>query len=179
MKKISKIILISSLIVIIDQLSKIIIRVNFEVNAGFKVIGNFFKIMHVENKGAAWSILDGKWILLVILGLAFLIFIFRCIVKDKRNTKLNIMAYSFLIGGIIGNIIDRVIFQTVTDFLSFKISGYNFPVFNIADSFIVIGMVMFIIDVFLEGREEGPMDLEYKKIKEGKNGKVSSGRGKH
>ena len=179
MTKIKKIILISSFVILLDQLSKIFIRIYLDVNSGFKVLGNFFKIMHVENEGAAWSVLNGKWILLTVLGLLFLVFIFRCIIKDSRNTKLNIMGYSFLIGGIIGNIIDRIIYQRVTDFLSFRIFGYSFPVFNIADTFIVIGMVIFIIDVFLEGKEEGPIDKEYKKIREGKYGKSNSRRGKY
>lgn len=176
MKKIYKIVLISFLIILLDQLSKIIIRCSLEVGHTISVIGKFFKITHLENSGAAWSILNGKWIFLVILSLLFLVFIFRCIKRDDRNTKLNILSYSFLIGGIIGNIIDRIIYQTVTDFLSFRIIKYDFPVFNLADTFIVIGMFMLILDVFLEGREEGPMASEYKKIKEGKYGKGNSRR---
>ena len=179
MKKIYKIVLISFCVLLIDQLSKIIIRCNLEVGSTINVIGKFFKISHMENEGAAWSILNGKWVFLVILSLLFLIFIFNCIRKDDRNTKLNIYSYGFLVGGIIGNIIDRLLYQKVTDFLSFRIIRYDFPVFNIADTFIVIGMFMLILDVFLEEREEGPMDIEYKKMKEGKNGKVSSRRGKH
>ncbi len=179
MKKINKIVLISFLIVVLDQLSKIIIRYSLDINYSISVIGNFFRITHIENEGAAWSILNGKWLFLVILSILFLIFIFRCIIKDNRNTKLNIMAYSFLIGGILGNIIDRVLYKTVTDFLSFKIFSYNFPVFNVADTFIVIGMFFFIIDIFLEGKEEGPLLEEYKKIEEGKNGKINSRRRKY
>ena len=179
MTKINKIIIISSIILLLDQLSKIIIRTSLNVNSFIRVIGDFFRISHVENKGAAWSIFNGKWFFLALISFLFLVFIFSCIRKDSRNTKLNICAYSFLIGGIIGNMIDRIIFRTVTDFLDFNIFGYHFPVFNIADIFIVVGMVIFILDIFLEGREDGPMDIEYKKMREGKNGKVSSRRGKH
>ena len=179
MTKINKIIIVSSIVLLLDQLSKVIIRTSLNVNSFIRVIGDFFKISHVENKGAAWSIFNGKWIFLVLISLLFLLFIFNCIRKDNRNTKLNICAYSFLIGGIIGNMIDRIIYRTVTDFLDFKIFGYHFPVFNIADTFIVVGMIIFIIDIFLEGREDGPMDKEYKKMREGKNGKVSSRRGKY
>lgn len=179
MKKIHKILLISFIVILLDQLSKIIIRVNLNVNYSIKIIGKFFKITHVENDGAAWSILNGRWIFLVILSLLFLIFILTCIKKDDRNTKLNILSYSFLIGGIIGNMIDRILYRRVTDFLSFRIFNYEFPVFNIADIFIVVGMFIFIIDIFLEGREEGPMAQEYEKMKEGKNGKSSSRGRKH
>ena len=179
MKKIYKIILISFLVILVDQLSKIIIRCNIEIGHTINIIGKFFKITHVENNGAAWSILNGKWIFLVILSLLFLVFIFGCIKRDDRNTKLNILGYSFLIGGIIGNVIDRIIYQTVTDFLSFRIIKYDFPVFNFADTFIVVGVLIFVLDIFLEGREEGPMASEYKKIKEGKYGKSNSRRGKH
>lgn len=179
MKKIYKILLISFIVVLLDQLSKIIVRASLNVNYSIKIIGRFFKITHVENEGAAWSILNGRWVFLVILSLLFLVFIFTCIKRDNRNTKLNIFGYSFLIGGIIGNMMDRILYRRVTDFLSFRIFNYEFPVFNIADVFIVVGMFIFIIDIFLEGREEGPMASEYKKIKEGKYGKSNSRRGKH
>ena len=176
MTKINKILVITFLIVFMDQISKIIIRTSLNINAGIKVLGNFFKITHVENDGAAWSILNGKTLFLIILSLLFLLFIFNCSRKDFRNTKLNILSYSFLVGGIVGNMIDRIIYGRVTDFLSFRIFNYNFPVFNIADIFIVIGMFMLITDLFLEGKEKGVLDEDYKKIKEGKNEKNKSRR---
>ena len=146
MTKINKIIIISSIVLLLDQLSKLIIRITLNTNSFIRIIGDFFKITHVENKGAAWSIFNGRWFFLALISLLFLIFIISCIKKDNRNTKLNICAYSFLIGGIIGNMLDRIIYRTVTDFLDFKIFGYNFPIFNIADIFIVLGALFVIFE---------------------------------
>ena len=70
--------------------------------------------------------------------------------------------------------IDRIVYHKVIDFLAFRIFNYDFPIFNLADSFIVVGAIIFVIDMFLEGKEEGPMLEEYKKIKENMSGKDKS-----
>ena len=177
MKKNIKILLIIFLVVLIDQIAKLIIKNTIGYGVFVKVIGNFFRITYVENTGAAWSILEGKIVLLTLLSLVFLSFLIYCAFKEKKSNKLNVLSYGFIIGGILGNMLDRIFYKKVIDFLAFKIFNYNFPVFNIADSFIVIGAILFIIDMILEGKDEGPMIKEYKKIKEQTSGKNSS-RGK-
>ncbi|MBP3840698.1 MAG: signal peptidase II [Bacilli bacterium] len=160
--------------IILDRISKIIISINLKENQVIKVIGNFFRISYMKNTGAAWSMLEGKQLLLIIISILFLIFMIMTVIKDKRNTKFNILGYSFIIGGIIGNLIDRIIYKYVIDFLSFKIINYYFPVFNIADMLIVFGAIFFISDILLEGREEGPIAVEYKEFEEKVHGKNSS-----
>ena len=174
MKKNKKIVLISIIVLLIDQITKLIVKNKISSGTIIKVIGNFFRLTYLENSGAAWSILEGKTIFLIIISFVFLFYVINCIKKDKRDTKINILSYSFIIGGIIGNMIDRIIYHRVIDFLSFKIFSYYFPVFNIADSLIVIGVILFIIDTILEGKDEGPMALKYKKIREKMNEEVSS-----
>ena len=169
-----KILIVVIIGIVLDRISKIIISLNLKENQIIKVIGNFFRISYMKNTGAAWSILEGKQILLIIISILFLLFLIMTALKDKRNTRFNILGYSFIIGGIIGNLIDRIIYKYVIDFLSFKIINYYFPVFNIADILIVIGAIMFITDIVLEGREDGPMALEYEKFEEKVNGKNSS-----
>ena len=174
MKKNVKIIIISIIVVIADLISKLVIKNLVAKDTFIKVIGNFFRLTHTENTGAAWSILEGKIILLIILSFVFLFFLIYCAFKEKRDSKLNIISYGFIIGGIIGNMIDRIVYHKVIDFLAFRIFNYDFPIFNLADSFIVVGAIIFVIDMFLEGKEDGPMLEEYKKIKENMSGKDKS-----
>ncbi len=173
-----KILIIVIIGIILDRLSKLIISFNLKEEETIKVLGNFFRITFLKNTGAAWSMLEGKQVFLIIVSILFLIFMIKAILNDKRNTKFNILGYSFIISGIIGNLIDRIIYRYVIDFLSFKIINYYFPVFNIADTLIVLGAIFFITDIILEGRENSPIENEYKEIKEKVHGKNSSGKRK-
>lgn len=179
MDKNKKVILIAFGTLILDQVIKLIVKTNMALSSTITVIPRFFFITHVENEGAAWSILEGKSIFLVLISILFLVFLISCLRKDQRNTKINIISYGLIMGGIIGNMLDRIFYQKVIDFLSFKIFNYYFPVFNIADMAIVIGMILFIVDVILEGNEHGKMEDEYQKIREKSNGKVSSRKTKY
>ena len=169
-----KILIIVFIGIVLDRISKLLVSFNINEGRVIKVIGNFFRLTYLKNVGAAWSMFEGKIVFLIIISILFLIFMFKAVLNDKRNTMTNILGYSFIIGGIIGNLIDRIIYKYVIDFLSFNIFGYYFPVFNIADSLIVVGAVIFIIDIIMEGREKSPLEDEYKKIEEKVNGKNSS-----
>ena len=144
MKK--KVLIISLILFIIDIVSKIIIKSNLKLYESIILIPNFFSLTYVINDGAAFSILEGKQILLIILGILVLIFLIYYIFKEEL-TNYKVIYYSLLIGGISGNLYDRIIYNGVRDFLDFKIFGYNYPIFNIADSFIVIGVGLIIIEV--------------------------------
>lgn len=174
MSKNKKVFFTALILLTLDQLLKIVIKTNFTLNTRVTVISNFFFITYVENEGAAWSMFEGKTFLLLLISLLFLVFLSSCLKKDKRVNKINILSYGLIIGGILGNMIDRVLYKKVIDFLSIKIFGYYFPIFNIADIAIVVGTILFIIDVFREGREHGKMEEEYQKIREKSYGKVSS-----
>ena len=82
-----------------------------------------------------------------------LIYIDRNLLKDVK-TKLDIISYSLLIGGIVGNLFDRIFYKEVIDFLSFNIFGYMFPVFNLADTFICIGIFIIIIKLLKGEKNE-------------------------
>ncbi len=140
-----KVIFVTFFALLIDQISKILIS-NFVVNK-IVIINNFFQINYVQNTGAAWSIFQGKQILLIIISILFLIMIYKYSNNFKNNKK-NIIAFGLLYGGILGNLIDRIIHGYVIDFLDFKIFNYDYPVFNMADTFIVIGIILMIIAIF-------------------------------
>lgn len=131
---------------LIDQISKVLISMFLEINEQIIVIKDFFSLYFIENYGAAWSILSGKANLLIIASVIALIIIYRYMYNFKNN-KRNNLAFGFIIGGIFGNLIDRVFLGYVRDFLSFNIFSYKYPVFNFADTFIVIGVFLLIFAI--------------------------------
>ena len=114
------------------------------VGESVKVIHNFFYITYTQNKGAAWSILEDHRILLLIISVLALYLINKYMNKEKLS-NLETFSYGMIIGGIVGNLFDRIFFGYVIDFLDFKLFGYNYPIFNIADTFIVIGVILMVI----------------------------------
>ena len=146
-----KIIIISFFCMLLDQISKVIITNFLDVNSSIDIINNFFNLTLVHNDGAAWSILSGNRLLLIFISLIALVLIYYIFIKNKNLRKIDIITYGMLIGGIIGNLVDRVFYGYVIDFLDFKIFNYNYPVFNIADCFIVISAILLIVDVVKEG----------------------------
>ena len=144
MKKIG---IISIICILIDQITKILVISNFELNSSIQVINNFFSLTYVRNYGAAWSIFSGNRIFLIAIGIIALVLIYKYLKKNKIIKKIEIITYGLLIGGIIGNLIDRIVYGYVIDFLDFLLLKYNFPVFNMADTFIVVAAILMIADV--------------------------------
>ena len=146
-----KIIPISIICLLLDRITKLFITNNLVLNDSYTIINNFFNITLVHNDGAAWSILSGNRLLLIIISFIALFIIYFLFIKNKKLSKLEKIIYGMLIGGIIGNLIDRILYGYVIDFLDFKIFNYNYPVFNIADCCIVIAAILLIIDIVKEG----------------------------
>ncbi len=141
-----KVCILGIIIILIDQMSKIIISSFLSLSESIKVIKNFFYITYVHNYGGAWSLFNNKVTLLVIATLIIIFILIKYMTKFKIN-KRNIIGFGLLFGGILGNLIDRVCFGYVKDFLDFKIFGYNYPVFNIADIAIVLGVILLAIAI--------------------------------
>lgn len=139
------IILLSIILLVIDQISKILVVKLIDINSPIEIIKNFFYLTYTHNTGAAFSILTGQRIFLILIALVILIILFNYLRKNKVEGKIEKTAFSFIIGGSLGNLIDRIIKGYVIDFISIKIFGYNFPIFNIADTFIVIGVFLLLI----------------------------------
>ena len=137
MKK--KIFISSFIFLIVDILSKVIIRNTLTLNESIPLIPNFFNLTYVINSGAAFSILEGKQL-----------FLFQDLIYYIRKEKVTIFQvfyYSLLISGILGNLLDRIIYNGVIDFFSFQLFSYNAPIFNIADTYIVIGVGLIFIEL--------------------------------
>ena len=150
MKK--KIYVVSLIFFLIDFLSKLLV-ICFDSKFPIVVINNFFVLDKVTNEGAAFSLFSGYAFVLVLISILVLYYINKSIIKDICS-KLGILGVSMFIGGILGNLFDRVFYGKVIDFLSFDIFGYMFPVFNLADTFICVGVGLLIIE-FLRGDRDG------------------------
>ena len=133
---------ISIIVLIIDQILKLLVQ-TFSTN--ISVIKNFFAITYYQNTGAAWSILEGQQVLLILVAVVMLVVVYSMMFSFEEN-KLTNFAFGVLFGGIVGNLIDRILFGYVRDFIAFTIFGYHFPIFNIADVAIVVGVILLIID---------------------------------
>ena len=140
-----KITLISILVFFIDRVTKILISSNFSLNVRNKVINKFFYITNCHNEGAAFSIFSGNIIFLILITLIVIYLIYRTL-KNKNNiSNLTSLSYGLLLGGILGNLFDRLFYGYVIDFLDFQIFKFDFAVFNVADIGIVIGAIMLLI----------------------------------
>lgn len=142
MKK--KVYVLSLIFFLIDLISKLII-LKIENILPITVIKNFFYLNKVTNEGAAFSSFTGYQIILILIAIVALIYIHKSVLKDIK-TSLGTISISLLVGGILGNLFDRIVYNKVIDFLSFNIFGYMFPIFNIADIFICIGVLLLLID---------------------------------
>lgn len=145
--------------VIIDQISKIYMEqlLQFEGNS-IVVIDGFFKFQLHYNTGAAFSSFDGNFVFLMFMTLvAAIVFVFMALMSDFDTKFFYALGVYLMIGGMIGNFIDRVFRfgQGVVDFLSFTFFGWDFAVFNLADTFLVVGVIAVIIDLlFFEPKRE-------------------------
>ena len=147
---------LSFLVVLLDQATKYVVRVNIDLGDQIPVISGFFNITYVQNTGAAWGILSGYGFALIILSVIMLsvLIIFRQHLIEGR--LINEIALAFMIAGIIGNLIDRLKFGYVVDFLDFYIQPIpsHFPAFNVADSSICIGVALYVIAQLFQGQSK-------------------------
>lgn len=135
------IIIISIFILLIDQVTKALASIYLTLNKSLDIINNFFSLTLTNNYGAAFGIFKYSNTLLIIATLIILIILYKYMHSFKKNMR-NKIAFGFILGGVFGNLIDRIIKGYVIDFLDFKIFNYDYPVFNVADIAIVIGVIL-------------------------------------
>ncbi len=133
-------------LILIDQITKYLIRINFQEGETLPIISDIFHLTYVRNRGAAFSIFENIEIvtilipiIIIILAIAFLIY------YKNKISKVMLISMSLIIAGGLSNLIDRVIFGYVTDMIDFRF----FPVFNIADIAVTLGCILIIISLFI------------------------------
>lgn len=141
-------ILFSALLVVGDQLSKSLIVKEINYLGEKQIIDGFFSLFHTRNTGSAWSFLaDKSWGIYVLTGISVVMSIFVAFVMIKaiiRNYGQFAVILGMLLGGAVGNLIDRIRLGYVVDFLKFKFGTYVFPIFNVADIFCTVSVFLII-----------------------------------
>lgn len=150
--------IIAVLVLIIDQVSKSIIEIFFKLNESVVVIKDFFYITVAHNTGGAWSIFSDHSYLFIIASILAILLLIKFMFGFKKNFRNN-LAFGFLFGGIFSNLADRIFLGYVRDFLDFKIFGYDYPIFNIADITIVVGVLLLLVAV-IKGEDKRDKNSE-------------------
>ncbi|MDR1982936.1 MAG: signal peptidase II [Holosporaceae bacterium] len=143
-------VLVVFFILLIDQLSKFAVVEFLRLGGTVRVL-SFFNIIRVENKGITFGLLSGTLQPIILILVSLIIIISLCVGMRGQNRQ-NQLAICMIIGGAIGNVIDRFIHKAVIDFLDFHLLTYHWPAFNIADSAIVIGVLILCL---ISREEEG------------------------
>ena len=139
------------LIIFFDQLSKIWIKTNLGYHESIQILGDFIRFTFIENPGIAFGISTGNFsILILILSIIIIIYIIKEIISNKEmNSSIGL---SMIVGGAIGNLIDRIFmyipqlnYGGVVDFIDIGTTTYRWYTFNVADSFVCVGMVLYLV----------------------------------
>ena len=145
------IIITTVIALLFDEISKFLIGAFLDKNE----VVHIFKgldFTNLYNSGCAFSLLEGKNPLLILIAIVMLYILIR-LIKEYKSTLINVMAFGLLFGGILGNLFDRVLFGHVRDFI--KLTFIDFPIFNLADAFITIGVVVLTFNTFFERDKNG------------------------
>lgn len=137
--------IIAAIIVIIDQITKFLTVQNIPLGESMEVIPGIFSLTYIQNTGAAWSILEGQMAFFYIVTIIVVIMLVYFLHKEAKGEPLFAIAISFILGGALGNFIDRLHLQYVIDM--FQLDFISFPIFNIADSALTIGVIVMLIYV--------------------------------
>ena len=161
--------LISVLVIVADRLSKLWVAEHVPIGRGIVVIPKVFRISHVLNTGAAFSLFEGarspgtvRWMLIGFSIFAAVVVIGLLVTTGKR-WSLQTLAFALILGGAVGNLYDRLRLKHVIDFLEVHIGTYHWPDFNVADSCIVIGACMLLLETLRPQRQATESELNLRR----------------
>lgn len=134
-------IIIIVILILLDRITKILV---IDIDS-IKIIDRFLYITYAKNTGMAFSLLNDRTWIIIVLTVLIISYIIYYLVKHKPKNRLSVISYSLILGGALGNLLDRVFYGYVIDFIDVYIFGYDYPIFNLADSFIVIGIILLLL----------------------------------
>src|ERR1039457_4910849 len=145
-------ILLAMLVVLVDRCTKRLVPARIAMYTHIQIIPGFFRLTHTENTGAAFSLFadsPSHWKTAMLIGFSFVAMVIVSVLLWRQSRALTItgIALSLILGGAVGNLWDRIASGRVVDFLLFYIKQYQWPVFNLADSAIVIGAALLVIEI--------------------------------
>lgn len=130
-----------------DLVTKLVVNESMQLGQSYQVIKNFFYFTYIHNTGAAWGMLSGRFFLFYAISIIAGIMLIYYFIKSDKSQVLLRFGIVLIFSGMLGNLYDRVAFHYVRDFLDFFVFGYDFPIFNIADMGVVIGVLLIILDL--------------------------------
>lgn len=140
--------ILTSILVIIDQITKYLTIQNIGLHEVVEIIPNVLSFTYIQNTGAAWSILEGQMWFFYIITTFVIAFLLYYLYTEGRGDKILGIILSVILAGTIGNFIDRIIFQYVVDMI--KVEFINFPIFNVADMLLTVGVAALMIYTIFE-----------------------------
>lgn len=146
--------LLSIVLVLVDQLTKYMIVKSMEIGESIPIIGDILKITSHRNYGAAWGMLQNQMMFFYIITVIVLIALCYFYYKEAADNLLMQSGLMLIFAGAIGNFIDRLFRGNVVDFIDTKIINYDFPIFNVADSCLTIGVFILLYELLFNQKEE-------------------------
>ncbi|MBU36381.1 MAG: signal peptidase II [Candidatus Marinimicrobia bacterium] len=140
-----KILLVSAVVVVVDQITKVLTRSYLDLYDSVPVIKNFFHLTYITNDGMAFGLnFPGGVYVFSVISIILTVIIFTYLWKEQNNHILMRLSLALILAGAIGNLIDRLLFGEVVDFFDFMIGDFHWYIFNVADSAVTIGMFMYL-----------------------------------
>ncbi len=149
----ARFLVVSALIVALDQWTKLWIEAVLEPHERLEVVPGFFDLVHVQNTGIAFGLFPagrelGGTLVLTTLGFAALAIVSIYFRRTSERERLLLLSLSLVLGGAVGNLVDRILLRAVTDFLDVYVAAYHWPAFNVADSGVSVGIVLMLVHSF-------------------------------
>jgi signal peptidase II len=153
--------MIALLVVVADRLAKWLVATHIALHDSLVVIPGFFRLTHVQNRGAAFGLFDdtpGDWklVMLILFSLVALTVVAVLLWKNSHVLSATGIGLSLVLGGALGNLWDRLMEKHVVDFLDFNLGTYHWPAFNVADSAIVIGAFLLVSELLFAKHAQEP-----------------------
>ena len=135
-------------IIFLDQATKLLVVKFMELGESIPLIDGFLYLTSHRNEGAAWGMLQGRMWLFYIITVFVIVVLVMFYKREAKTSLLLQTSLVLLMAGAIGNFIDRLLFQKVVDFVDTVIFGYDFPIFNVADASLTVGVILMMIQIF-------------------------------
>lgn len=144
--------LIGLFILGLDQFTKYLVVRFMEEGESIPVLGEYLELTSHRNRGAAWGMFQDQMIFFYVVTVVVVAILVYVYIKEAKGNFLLQLAIVMLMAGSLGNFIDRILFQEVVDFIDVLIVFYDFPIFNVADSALTVGVILMLLEFFFTGK---------------------------